>query len=197
MRFLEAGGAIGRRQAIAETPGRLPDAKDRVRFLADLAASDLGRQHHDDVADTLRGLLTGPGALERFVDRSQPIKQNLEQLTRLYTQISESAMPEPLRSETGEAIDDVLCAYIVHSRVVERLDNPEDLLRHRANRLIQLCAPGTLQSRKALGIVRQRVIAHLRQPGFEAKYVADITDPLHQQKMLRDFFKLLGEAGFR
>lgn len=197
MRFLEAGGATGRRQAIDEVTARLTDAKDRVRFLLALADSDVGRQHGEDIAKALRQLTGDTGAVARFIARDQPIKNNLEGLTRLYRQVADSSAPEPLRTMLAENIDDLLCAYIVNSRVVERLDNPEDTLRHRANRLMQLCAPGTLQSRKALDIVRQRVIAHLRQPNFERRYIEDIVDPAVQQKALRDFFKLLGDAGFR
>jgi len=102
-----------------------------------------------------------------------------------------------LRRQIADNVDDLLCAYIVNSRVVERMDNPDDILRHRANRLMQLCAPGTLRSRKALEMVRQRIVAHLRQPDFERRYVEDIADPAMQAKLLRDFFRLLGEAGFR
>ncbi|HEY0834046.1 MAG TPA: hypothetical protein VGE72_09085 [Azospirillum sp.] len=197
MRFLEAGGATGRRQAIGEVITRLPDAKDRVRFLLALADSGIGQQHRDDVAAALRQLTGDAAAVAQFVARDQPIKANLEGLTRLYRHVADSTAPEPLRTTLAENIDNLLCAYIVNSRVVERLDNPEDILRHRANRLIQLCAPGTLQSRKALDIVRQRVITHLRQPNFERRYIEDIVDPAVQQKVLRDFFKLLGDAGFR
>ncbi|MGQ9364984.1 hypothetical protein [Azospirillum sp. ST 5-10] len=196
VRFLEAGGAPGRRQAIAEVPARLPDAKDRVRFLMALAGSDLGRQHDDDVGAALDQLTGDAGAVGRFVDRNQPIKINLEELTRLYVQAVEAPLPEPLRDRLTDNLDELLCAYILNSRVVERLDNPEDLLRLRANRLIQLCAPGTLRSRKALDMVRRRVVDHLRQPNFEKRYVSDIVDPAMQQRALRDFYKLLGQAGF-
>lgn len=197
MRFLEAGGATGRRQAITEITSRLADSKDRVRFLLALSDSDMGRLHHEEIASTLAAMTGDGSASARFVDRGQPIKANLEQLTRLYAQVAESTAPEALRRQVADNIDDLLCSYIVHSRVVERLDNPEDLLRHRANRLIQLCAPGTLCSRKALDMVRRRVVAHLRQPNFERRYVEDIADPAMQAKLLRDFFKLLNEAGFR
>lgn len=197
LRFLEAGGATGRRQAIGEVLARLPDAKDRVRVLIALTDSELGRQHREDIAATLRGLTGDADALPRFVDRGLPIKDNLAALTGLYLQVVESAMPEPLRSELAESLDELLVGYIVKNRVVERLDNPDDLLRHRANRLILLCAPGTLRSRKALSMVRRRVVEHLRQPNFEQRYVADILEPGMQQKALRDFYRLLGEAGFR
>lgn len=197
MRFLEAGGATGRRQAIAEVADRIEDGKDRVRFLIALTQSEIGRQHRQDIAAQLGELTAGPGALARFVKAGHPIKENLEALTTLYGEVAASPLPEPMRSDVSDAIDGLLVGYIVGTKVVERLDNPADLLRHRANRLMQLCAPGTLQSRKALAIVRQRVVNHLRQPNFEHAYVADIADPILQQKALRDFYKLLGQAGFR
>lgn len=197
MRFLEAGGATGRRQAIVEVTDRFDDGKDRLRFLIALTDSETGRQHRQDIGKQLADLTTGPGAVARFVKAGRPIKENLEALTALYGEVLASTLPDPLRTEVADALDGLLVGYIVNNKVVERLDNPSDLLRHRANRLMQLCAPGTLQSRKALAIVRQRVVTHLRQPNFEHAYVADIADPILQQKALRDFYKLLGQAGFR
>lgn len=196
LRFLEGGGATGRRKAMEEVSGLYPDAKDRVRFLMALSQSDLGRQHGEDVTRLLEQATGNPQEFARFVDRGQPIKTNLERFTHFYRQVSDSAMPEPLRSRLADNIDNLLCSYIVESKVVERLDNPDDLMRHRANRLMQLCAPGILQSNKALGIVRERVIGHLRQPRFEQLYVADLTDPVLQQSALREFYRLLGQAGF-
>ncbi|WP_448203074.1 hypothetical protein [Azospirillum sp. sgz302134] len=195
LRFLEAGGATGRRQAITEILARIPDGKDQVRFLIALADSDLGRQHADDIGAALEKLTGGPASFVWFVDRDQPPKEILDALTALYGQVLESALEEPLRGQVAENVDNLLVAYIVNCRVVEQLDNPEDALRHRANRLIQLCAPGTLRSRRALDMVRQRVVSHLRQPNFEHKYVEDLPDHRAQQGALREFYRLLGEAG--
>ncbi|RJF77559.1 hypothetical protein D3877_27780 [Azospirillum cavernae] len=195
LRFLEGGGAAGRRRAMEEVCGLHADAKEGLRFVMALSQSDLGRQHADDVARLLNGFTGDPRGFGRFVDRSQPIKINLELFTKLYTQVRDSAAPEPLKATVAENIDTLLVAYIHDCKLVERIDNPSDPLRHRANRLMQLCAPGTLQSRKALAVVRERVVSHLRQPQFEQKYVADLTDPTLQQTALREFYRLLGQAG--
>ena len=195
LRFLEGGGAIGRRRAMEEVAGLYPDAKEGLRFLMALSQSEMARNHGDDI-DRLLDTLTGdPRAFGRFVDRTQPIKINLELFTRLYAQVRDSNVPEPLKSRLADNIDSLLVSYIHDCKVVERLDNPDDLLRHRANRLMQLCTPGTLQSRKALTIVRERVVSHLRQPQFEQKYVEDLTDPILRQNALREFYRLLGQAG--
>jgi hypothetical protein len=195
LRFLEGGGAAGRRRAMEEVCGLYADAKEGLRFLMALSQSDLGRQQADDVARLMNGLTGDPRAFGRFVDRSQPIKINLELFTKLYTQVRDSNTPEPLKAGLADSIDTLLVAYIHDCKLVERIDNPSDPLRHRANRLMQLCAPGTLQSRKALAVVRERVVSHLRQPQFEQKYIADLTDPTLQQTALREFYRLLGQAG--
>lgn len=196
VRFLEAGGATGRRQAIGAVVDLIPSARDQLRFLITLADSELGRQHRDDIGGALSERTGSPDQFVRFIDRRKPIRENLEALTGLYRLVMDSALPVPLRTRLADDLDAMLAACIVKSRVVEQIDNTEDPLRTRANRLMQLCAPGTLQSRRALDIVRQRVVAHLRQPNFEDKYVADLADPHLKKQALRDFYRLLGEGGF-
>lgn len=193
LRFLEAGGAPGRRQALEGALGCLPDAKDKLRFLIEFSGSDIGAQHFKDISALLTQIVAAGNG---FIDRNLPIRDNLEQVTLLYAQVADCMLPEPLRSQLADGIDEILSAYILNSRVVERMDNPDDTLRHRANKLMMLCAPGVLQSRKALGIVRKRVISHLRQPNFENEYVADIPDRAAQQRALKEFYQLLGQAGF-
>ncbi|HRJ61241.1 MAG TPA: hypothetical protein PKZ97_12105 [Azospirillaceae bacterium] len=196
MRFLEAGGALGRRQAMEQVVGCYKDAKDKVRFLIEFSGSDIGEQHFKDVSALLLKLTADSSAIGGFVDRNLPIRDNLEQITLLYAQVAECMLPDPLRGQLAGNLDNLLADYIIASKVVERLDNPDDTLRHRANKLMMLCAPGMLQSPKALDIVRRRVVAHLRQPNFDKLYVADIPEPSAQQRALREFYKLLGQAGF-
>ncbi|WP_353857555.1 hypothetical protein [Azospirillum formosense] len=196
LRFLEGGGAPGRKQAIAEVAGRIPDARDRVRFLLALADSDLGHGHAGDIARLLRALTGNPAGYGRFVHPRLPPRDNLEALTLLYCQAAESALPEETRTRLTGDLDALLVAYITEERVVERLDDPGDSLRLRANRLLQVCAPGILRSRRALEMVRRRVVEHLRQPQFDRRYVEDLPDAAAQQRALRDFHRMLGEAGF-
>lgn len=195
MRFLEAGGALGRRQAMEQVVGCYKDAKDKIRFLIEFSGSDIGEQHFKDISALLLKL-TADGAAAGFADRNLPIRDNLEQITLLYAQVADCMLPDPLRSQLAGAIDELLANYILASKVVERMDNPDDTLRHRANKLMMLCAPGVLQSPKALDIVRRRVVTHLRQPNFDKLYVSDIPEPAAQQRALREFYKLLGQAGF-
>ena len=196
LRFLEGGGAPGRRQAIAEVTDRIPDAAGQVRFLLALADSDLGHGHAGDIARLLRKLTGNPAGYGRFVHSRLPPRDNLESLTLLYRQAADSALPEETRTRLTDDLDELLVAYITEDRVVERLDDSGDPLRLRANRLVQICAPGILRSRRALEMVRQRVVAHLRQPQFDRKYVEDLPDAAARQRALREFHRMLGEAGF-
>lgn len=196
MRFLEAGGALGRRQALEAVVGCYSDTKDKIRFLIEFSGSDIGEQHFKDVeALLLKVSSEGPSAAH-LADKKLPIRDNLEQITLLYAQVADCLLQEPLRSRLADNIDQALADYITASKVVERMDNPDDTLRLRANKLMMLCAPGMLYSPKALDIVRRRVLTHLRQPNFDRLYIADIPDPNAQQRALRDFYKLLGQAGF-
>ena len=196
MRFLEAGGALGRRQAMEQVVGCYKDAKDKIRFLIEFSGSDIGEQHFKDISALLLKLTAEGAVAAGFVDRNLPIRDNLEQITLLYAQVADCMLPDPLRGQLAGNIDELLANYILASKVVERMDNPDDTLRHRANKLMMLCAPGVLQSPKALDIVRRRVVTHLRQPNFDKLYVSDIPEPAAQQRALREFYKLLGQAGF-
>lgn len=195
LRFLEGGGAKGRRQAIDDVVCGIPEAGDKLRFLVTLADSDLGLQHARDIGAALDRLTRDPAGFPRFIDRRQPVKANLEALTALYERVTEAPLPEDTRGRLADNLDHMLVAYIISSRVVEQYDNPDDSLRRRANRLMQLCLPGTLRSRRALDMVRQRVVAHLRQTNFDQKYVEDLPNPDQKQRALREFHRLLEEAG--
>ncbi len=195
LRFLEGGGAKGRRRAIDDVVAGIPEAADKLRFLVTLADSDLGLQHARDIGTALDRLTRDPADFARFIDRRHPVMANLEALTALYERVTEAPLPEDTRGRLADNLDHMLVAYIISSRVVEQYDNPDDPLRRRAHRLMQLCLPGTLRSRRALDMVRQRVVAHLRQPNFDQKYVEDLPDPDERQRALREFHRLLEEAG--
>ncbi len=45
-------------------------------------------------------------------------------------------------------------------------------------------------------MAHQRILTHLRQPQFEAKFLASIPDPTQAERHLREFHRLLVESGF-
>jgi len=196
-RFLEAGGATGRRQAIAGILLRYRSPRDQLRFLLALAASDTGRQHSADVAEQLERVLNPNTDSAVFFDPRQPAEDNLRDGSHLYRLALASPLEHGAGARCAELIDGLLCEYIRRFRVIEQIDTPEAHLRRRANSLIALCCPELLGAPRSLELVRRRVIAHLRQPAFEEKYVDDIAEPAEQAHHLRELFRLLTGAGFR
>ena len=195
-RSLGSAAAGGGRDAIAGVLARYPDPKDRLRYLISLAGSDLGREHAADIVAELQGLLAHSRDARLFISDGAPVVEGLSQVTGLYELAVDSALAATDRRRLADAIDSLLALYIANSGVVARLDSPYEPLRPRADRLLRLCIPGVLKSPKALETARQLVINQLRQPGFDQRYTAGITDSAQRQQALRDFYGLLTEAGF-
>jgi len=194
-RFIEAGGVTGRRQAIHDLLGRFSDPKDRVRFLMTLSDSELGRQQMPDVLEQLGHLTQGSAAAELFI-RGAPIRGNLADVSQLFRQVRDSGLAPAQRDQLAGRVDETIADYIVRNRVIERLDNPQDHLRHRAIRLMQLCAPEVLCSPKTLAIARERILGLIRQPNFQEKFCEGLP-PDEAEKKVREFYGLLMQAGFR
>ena len=193
LRFVEVGGVKGMRQAITGAADVAPDGRAKLRFLISLFQSPLAQEHGTDILY----LLDEVSSANNFIDPRLPLKTNLEQMTAVHDFVRKSPLPETSRDVIAGRIDDLLVNYISGSKIVERLDKPDDLLRHRAIRLLQLCAPGVLRSPKALNVVRSRVVEHLRQANFDDKYVEDLADAGQRERALRDLKGMLERAGLR
>ena len=193
LRFVEIGGAAGMRQAIAGAIEVAPDGRAKLRFLISLFQSPLAKDHGEDILARL-DTISSSAAL---IDPRLPLKANLEQMTAMHDFVRKSPLPDTNRDIIANRIDDLLVGYISGSKIVERLDKPDDLLRHRAIRLLQLCAPGVLRSPTALNVVRSRVVEHLRQANFDDKYVEDLTNTGQRERALRDLKGMLERAGLR
>lgn len=196
-RFIEAGGVPGRRQAIAGIAACIENPRARIYYLLALAATDLGRDHGPDIVGHLDAALGDSTLTGRLLSPGQPVKADLEHLTRLFEAVLAAPLADADRCRLADGLDRRLAAYIVEDQVIERLDNPGDLLRYRTVHLLQLCQPGVLRSPRALAAARDRVVAHLRQPDFDTLYVEDVPDPRLREKLLRDLHALLTSIGLR
>jgi hypothetical protein len=194
-RFLEQGGAVGKRLGIEGAARAFETLTDSVRYLLILAQSDLGREQAQMLLDFLVQSVTSQEGLDRLVSKNLPLKTRLRQISDVYEMLRDSALPEPQRSQLADKFDDMLAQYIVREKIIERLDDPKASLRVRATMLVQFLASNVLSGQKAVAMSRDRVISHLRQPEFEKKFIADIPDPSQQATALRDFHSLLRTAG--
>ncbi len=195
-RFVEAGGATGRRTAINATLKALPDPARGVMYLSELSNTEIAEEHLSDIVKQLDHVF-GARVIDELCRRSLSPKDRMVTATGAYSAAKASALPDELKDRVAVHIDEVLERYLLDENIIERLDNPDAILRDRAVRLVKFCGAGVLPEGKALTLARKRIIQLLRQPNFETKFVEDIADPAAAEKVLRDFYKLLKKAGLQ
>lgn len=197
MRGIEEGGARGDCRAMTETVEALPDGRRRALFLAALSGSAIGGKYAEHMETLIENVVAAPGAIKRFINEDASLRANLDGFAEVYALVDDGDAPDPFRSKLLDGLDRATEAFIVTNKVIERIDNPRDPLRDRADRLVGLCAKGGLRGARAAAAVRKRVIEHLRRPNFETLYVEGLDDADKRTRALARFYHLLGEAGFR
>ncbi|MDZ5646050.1 hypothetical protein [Nitrospirillum sp. BR 11828] len=196
-RFIEQGGAEGRRLALESVLQLLPTGAERLVYLTCLARSDLAATDGAAIAAQALEVANRAAGLNDLVDRALPLKPKMEASAALYRLVMEGGdLPGEMAEKLGGRLDDMVAAYIVDGRVIERLDDPAASLRVRATRLVQFAAAEVLASPKARRIVRDQIISHLRQPNFDAKFVEGLTTEAEKAAVLRNFYDLLNRAQF-
>jgi hypothetical protein len=196
LRFLEAGGAEGRRQAIDGMLSMFDLSGNRLLYLINLAGSDLGRREMELVVFRSKSLLSNQAGLHGIVPATMQLKPKMQFISSLYRQIADCEMPEAERAALADRIDEHVTEYIKTSKLIDKLDDPTASLRIRATRLIQFAAADILSSPKARKMVRDQVVGHLRQPNFDGKFIEGIEHPEEQVKALKSFYAMLTNAQF-
>ena len=194
-RFVEQGGATGRRAAITNTVKVLPVRARGVMYLAELSKTDFLDDHADDIIEQLDNVF-GARVIDELCRRSLAPKGRMVTATGAYQATVTSNLPDDVKNRVAEHIDGVLERYLTDENIIEKLDNPDTHLRDRAVRLVKFCGAGVLPDGKAQALARQRIIKMLRQPNFDENFVEGLGDPESAAAALRDFHKLLVKAGF-
>ncbi|MCR6633250.1 MAG: hypothetical protein NVV74_26185 [Magnetospirillum sp.] len=194
-RMVEEGGATGRRVALQATYEAMPDKAFGLIYLCELARSDFGSDNAPDIMVQLDRVLEAT-CLGELCQRTLSAKDRMMRATLAHHTVSQSVFPEATRKRLAELIDGILEKYLVEEQVIEKLDHHESALRDRAMRLVQFAAAGVLPEGRAMARARQRIVALLRSPNFDAHFIDGISDPAKAQKALRDFHQLLVRAGF-
>ncbi|HXP95070.1 MAG TPA: hypothetical protein VN809_00060, partial [Telmatospirillum sp.] len=194
----EAGGRAGLRVAVGGVVALVADPAFAVSYLLDLAGTPLGGDLFEDIAAALRRVI-GVRTVDALVAAGTSVQETLLRVTGLYDKIAgASGFPETERRGLLDHLDRLLCRYLEREGVIEKLDDPKALLRDRATRLIEFCASELLPvGSKAVGIARARVVALLKQPNFEVRFVDGLTDAAGRDEALRVFHALMARAGFR
>lgn len=195
-RFLSRGGAPGRQEAVETVAGMLAPAVSRVRFLTALLETGTGTETAATIGLSLDTLIGKAKHLDVLVQPRVTPKVKMLETAATYRLLLAAPLPADLARRLADRVDDLLAAYLVESKIIEKLDRPEDPLRVRATRLIQFCASGILTEGKAFNLAHERVLAHLRQPEFEERLVEDIPEPAGKDQAVREFHALLATANF-
>ncbi len=194
-RFVEQGGAAGRRAAIGATVKALPDPARGVMYLAELTHSNVAEGHLDDIVDQL-DVVFGARVIDELCRRVSSPKDRMVTATGAFKATQASALPDDIKDRVTQHIDGVLERYLVNENIIDKLDHPNAHIRDRAVRLVKFCGAGVLPEGKALNMARKRVVQLLRQPNFDAHFVEGIADKAAAERALRGFHQLLTKAGF-
>jgi len=193
--IIQVGGPNSMREAVEGLMVALSDACRRVHLLLALGDSPLGLPK--SLLELLEGQIRGARSITQWVPARMPPRQRMEAMTATHAAVANArGIPEELRAELAQCLDETLLRYLVDDSVIEKIDKAEDPLAMRAIRLIKFCGSGVLIQGKSLDMAKARVLEHLRQPSFEEKFLASLGEPGQAEKQLRDFHHLLIENGF-
>jgi hypothetical protein len=197
-RSLKQGGESGERMSIKWLLELLPNGASQLPYLLALRGAPLGQAHPDVVKQSLSMLCNNAKSINDFSDEKISTKDRLVCMKELHVLVEKSDLEESERKEILRTLDRLVEKYLMDTKLIDKLDNPNGTLRDRAIRMVHFCGSGVLwEHGHAMSLARQRVIDHLKGAGFVEKFTAEESDPSKKEIMVRDFYKLLAEAGFK
>jgi hypothetical protein len=197
-RSLKQGGESGERVSIKWLVEMLPDGASRLPYLIALRDAPLGTAHPDVVKQCLFQLCNTARAITDFCEESWSAKEKLLCMKDLHILIEESTLDEDDQKEVLSTLDRLVEKYLNDTRLIDKLDNPQAPLHERAIRMVQFCGSGVLwEHGHAMALARQRVIDHLKGKSFIEKFTEGESDPTQKEIMIRDFYKMMADAGFK
>jgi len=194
-RFVEEGGATGRKAAIGATVKALPDPARGVMYLANLSGTDFADGHLDDIVEQL-DVVFGARVINELCRQVNSPKDRMVTATGAFKATLSSALPHEVKTRVTQHIDSVLEQYLIDENIIDKLDHPESHIRDRAVRLVKFCGAGVLPEGKAVNMARKRVVQLLRQRNFDANFIEGIKTPAAAERALRGFHEMLVKAGF-
>jgi hypothetical protein len=190
-----SGETISPRERIAEVMTLIDDQRNKVKFLILVSETTFGKKHTQVVVDATAQIVMPCKSVEDLCYFRDPPTKKLRDVAGLQRQILGSGFPDKERASMADRLDTILADFIIREKIIEKMDNPNDVLRDRATRLVQFCASGMLTEGKALNMARERTLSYLRQPNFIGHFTESVSDPARKEEMIRDFYRLLAKAG--
>lgn len=197
-RSLKQGGESGERMSIKWLLEMLPSGASQLPYLIALSDAPLGQAHPDVVQQSLSQLCNNARGITEFCEDDWSPKQKLVCMKDLHVLVEESTLEEDVQKKILRTLDRLVEKYLIDTKLIDKLDNPDAALRDRAIRMVQFCGSGVLwEHGHAMALARQRVIDHLRGKSFIEKYTEGEDDPTQKEIMIRDFYSMMAEAGFK
>ncbi len=197
-RSLKQGGESGERMSIKWLLDLLPDGASRLPYLLALRDAPLGEAHPDVVQQSISMICNNARSITDFSGDGVSAKERLVCLKDLHVLVEESSLDESEQKSILSTLDRVVEKYLIDTKLIDKLDNPEAKLRDRAIRMVQFCGSGVLwEHGHAMALARQRVVDHLKGASFIEKFTEGEDDPSKKELMIRDFYKMMAEAGFK
>lgn len=197
-RSLKQGGESGERMSIKWLLDLLPNGASQLPYLLALRDAPLGETHPDLVKQSTAMLCNNAKTVKDFCGDGVSAKQTLVCLKDLHVLVEESSLDEPEQKTILSTLDRLVEKYLIDTKLIDKLDNPDGHLRDRAIRMVQFCGSGVLwEHGHAMALAQQRVVDHLKGTGFIEKFTEGEMDPSKKEIMIRDFYKMMAGAGFK
>lgn len=195
--IINKGGQKGMREATAAMMPSLRDPARKTGYLLSLMESEVGQEVlKADIDGLLDSMLLESETVNHIVRDKLPPNKKMEKVTSIFNHIKASHLPEDRKKRLTERLDELLAAYIVNGKILDKLNNPEKPLHIRAFMLVNMVQPEMLPRGKASALARDIILQHLRRPNFEDEMVAGIPDPDEKESTLRLFHQKLRRSGF-
>jgi len=197
-RSMKQGGESGERLAIKWLLEMLPDGSLRLPYLLAMYEAPLGEAHPDVIQQSLTMMCNTAKSILEFCPEGASTKAKLLCLKDLHVTVEESMVEEDMKRKLLATLDRLVEKYLIDTKLIDKLDNPDASLHDRAIRMVQFCGSGVLwQHGHAMSLAQSRVVDHLKGAGFIEKFTAEEPDPAKKEAMIRNFYKMMADAGFK
>ncbi|WP_135079641.1 hypothetical protein [Terasakiella sp. SH-1] len=197
-RSLKQGGESGERMSIKWLLDMLPNGSSQLPYLLALRDAPLGEAHPDVIDQSIALLCNNARSITDFSGKDISAKQRLVCLKDLHVLVEESSLEEAGQKKILSTLDRMVEKYLMDTKLIDKLDDPKASLRDRAIRMVQFCGSGVLwEHGHAMSLARQRVVDHLKGASFIEKFTEGEDDPQKKEIMIRDFYKMMADAGFK
>ncbi|GGF64947.1 hypothetical protein GCM10011332_18800 [Terasakiella brassicae] len=197
-RSLKQGGESGERMSIKWLVEMLPDGARCLPYLIALRDAPLGNAHPDVVKQSISQLCNTARTIGDFCADDLSAKEKLVCLKDLHVLVEESTLDESEQKAVLSTLDRLVEKYLMDTKLIDKLDNPQAALHDRAIRMVQFCGSGVLwEHGHAMALARKRVVDHLKGKSFIEKFTEGENAPAQKEIMIRDFYRMMAEAGFK